>query len=183
MELGAIGEGLAVYTIVEVLVVPAAVAEIDKALVDISAAGRDEHSTGILGVLSDDIDHSVDCVVSPDRATRPADDFDPIDILENCVLNLPINPGVEWCVNASAVDKHEYISGEGTPESANADRPCIRVDAWDFKTGRQTEGLRNACRPGTPDVLLGDDVIRCRSSADSYGLFGRRGNLDLAKLF
>src|ERR1700758_4443630 len=183
MELGAVGEGLAVYTVSEVFFVSAAVAEIDKALIDISAAGRHEHSTRILGILSDDIDHSVDCVCSPDRAARPADDLDSLDILKHCVLNLPINSCVEWCVNGSAVDKHEYVSRKGTPEPAYADRPCIRVDARDFNTGRQTDGLRDTCGPGTPDVFLGDDVDRCRSSADSYGLFGRRCNLDLAKLF
>src|SRR5690349_2947696 len=183
MELGAVCEGLPVYAVIEVLVVPAAVAEIDKALIDISAAGRYEHSTGILGALSDDVDHSVDGVCSPDRATRSANDFDPVNILRHRVLNLPINSGVDWCVNGSSVDKHEYVSGEGAPESAHADRPCIRVDPCDFNTGRQTEGFRDACCSGTSDVFLGDDVNCCRGPASFDGLLGRGCDLDLAEFF
>src|SRR5438874_1282928 len=97
MKLGALVENLAVDTVIKVLVVPAPVAEIDKALIDISAAGRYEHPTRIFGVLGNDIDHSVDSICSPNRTARAADDFDPLDILEHCVLDLPINAGVKWC--------------------------------------------------------------------------------------
>src|SRR4029077_12972283 len=183
MKLGPLVEGLAVNEVIEALVVPAPVAEIDEALIDISAAGRYEHSTCIFGALGDDIDHSVDGICSPNGAARAADDFDPLDILEHGVLDLPINPGVEWCVHSSAVNKHEYVSGEGTREPAHADGPCIRVDPCDFNTGCQAEGLRYARGPGTPDVLLGDDVNRRRSSASFHGLFGRGCNLDLAEFF
>src|ERR1700680_1521948 len=183
MKLGPLVEGLALNTVIKTLVVPAPVAEVDEALIDISAAGRYEHSTRIFGVFGNDIDHSVDCVCSPDRAARAADDFDPLYILEHRVLDLPINPGVEWCVNGSAVDKHEYVSGEGTREPAHTEGPCIRVDPCNFNTGRQTEGLRYTCGPGTPDVLLRDDVNRCRSSTSFHGLFGGGCNLDLAEFF
>src|ERR1700681_1204040 len=183
MKLGPLVEGLAVNPVIKALVVPAPVAEIDKALIDISAAGRYEHSTRIFGVLGDDIDHSVDSICSPNRTARAADDFDPLDILEHCILDLPINPGVEWCVNGSAVDKHEYVSGEGTREPAHTDGPCIRVDPCNFNTRCQAEGLRYARGPGAPDVLLRDDVNRCWSAANFHGLFGRSCNLDLAEFF
>src|ERR1700730_620630 len=183
MKLGPVVEGLTVNPVIKALVVPAPVAEIDEALIDISAAGRYEHSTCIFGALGDDIDHSVDSICSPNGAARAADDFDPLDILEHGVLNLPINPGVQWCVNGSPVNKHEYVAGKGTREPAHADRPCIRVGPCDFHTGRQTEGLRDACCPGTSDVFLGDDVNCCRSSASFHGLFRRGCDFDLAELF
>ena|SRR5437879_174048 len=183
MKLGAPGESLSVDAVIKALVVPASVPQIDEALIDISAASRHEHSTRIFSVLGDDIDHSVDGICSPNRTARAADDFDPLDILKHCVLDLPINPRVQWCVHGSAVDQHEYVSGEGTPESAHTDGPCIRVDPCDLNTGCQTEGLRYACGPGTPDILLGDDVDRCWSSAGFYGLFGRGCNLNLAEFF
>src|SRR4029077_15322444 len=106
MKFGPLVEGLAVNTVIKALVVPASVAEIDEALIDISAAGRYEHSTCIFGALGDDIDHPVNSMFSQNRAARAADYFDPLDILEQGVLALPINPGVEWCVNGSAVDKY-----------------------------------------------------------------------------
>src|SRR5260370_8208936 len=168
MKLGTVGEGLAVYTVIEVMVVPATVAEIDKALIDISAAGRYEHSTRIFGVFGDDIDHSVDSVCSPNRTARATDDFDPLNILKHRVLNLPINSSEEWCVNGSAVDKHEYISGEGTREPAHADGPCIGVDPCNFNTGRQTEGLRDTCGPGPPAAFLRTDLNPCRRSASFH---------------
>src|SRR4029077_15232245 len=183
MKLGPLVEGLTVNTVIKALVVPAPVAEIDEALIDISAAGRYEHSACIFGVVVDVMDHSVDRSCSPKGGARAGDDFDPLDILEHGVLNLPINPSVQWRVNGSAVNKHEYVAGKGTREPAHADRPCIRVDPCDFHTWRQTEGLRDARCPGTSDVFLGDDVNCCRSSASLHGLFRRGCDFDLAELF
>src|SRR5437660_8947988 len=181
MKLGSPGRGLSVDTVTKALVVSAPKTEIDEALIDISAAGRGEHSTGVLGVFRDDINHSVDGICSPNRTARAADDFDPLDIVEHCVLDLPINSGEQWCVNGSAVDKHEYRSGESAPESAYTQGPCIRVDPCDFNTGCQAEGFGDAPGAGTADVLLGDDVNRSRSSAGFHRLLGRGCDLDLAE--
>ncbi len=58
----------------------------------------------IFGILRDDIDHSVDRICPPDGTARSPDDFDPLDILEQGVLDLPKNTGKERRVYASAVD-------------------------------------------------------------------------------
>src|SRR5258708_15064213 len=139
MELGAPGEGLPVHTVIEAFPPPGTVPKIDKALVDISTAGRCEHSLGIFGVLRNDIDHTVDSICSPNGAPRASNDFNLFDILKQRVLDLPINAGEERRVDGSAVDQHEYRSGERTPESAHTERPCIRVHPGDFNTRRQTE--------------------------------------------
>src|SRR5712692_5904788 len=101
MKLGAPGEALTVHTVVEVLAVPGSVPETEGALVDVSAAAGHERSVGVFGVLGDDVDHSVDSVRSPDGATGTADHFDPVDVLEQCVLDIPPDTGKEWRVDAS----------------------------------------------------------------------------------
>src|SRR5712692_6963010 len=111
VELWASGESLPVDTVIEALAVPGSISEIDEALIDISAARGYERSMGVVGVLGDDIDHGVDGICSPDGAARASDDFDPFDILEQCVLDLPINAGEERSVNAPSIDKHQYRSG------------------------------------------------------------------------
>src|SRR5712692_8548463 len=105
------GESLPVDTVIEALAVPGSISEIDEALIDISAARGYERSMGVFGVLGDDIDHGVDGICSPDGAAWAPDDFDPFDILEQCVLDLPINAGEERSVNAPSIDKHQYRSG------------------------------------------------------------------------
>src|SRR6266852_2026336 len=91
MKLRAPGESLPVYTVAKTFAVASAVAEIDKALIDISSAGGYECSMGLLSPFGDDIDHRVDGIRSPDRTAGASDDFDPFDILKQCVLDLPIN--------------------------------------------------------------------------------------------
>src|SRR6267378_1751455 len=121
MELGTSREGLPVDAVIEAFPPPGTVPEIDKALVDISTAGRCEHSLGIFGVLRNDIDHTVDSIGSPNGSARASNDFDPFDIFKQCVLDLPINASEERGVHGSAVDQHEYRSGESTPESAHTE--------------------------------------------------------------
>src|SRR5207245_1603065 len=82
MKLGTAGEALTVDSVVEVLAFPSSKAKADEALIDIAAAGGYKHSMGVLGTLSDDIDDPIYGIRSPNRASRPADDFDPLDIFE-----------------------------------------------------------------------------------------------------
>src|SRR5260370_713121 len=93
MKLRAPGEGLSIYTVVKTLAVASAVPEIGKALIEISAAGGHQRSMGLLGSFGDDIDDTVDSICSPDGAARASNDFDPFDILKQCVLDLPIDAG------------------------------------------------------------------------------------------
>src|SRR5260370_27772014 len=79
MKLRAPGEGLPVYTVVKTLAVASAVPEIDKALIEISAAGGYQRSMGLLGSFVDDVDHPVDSICSPDGTAGASNDFDPFD--------------------------------------------------------------------------------------------------------
>ncbi len=103
MKLRAPGEGLSIYTVVKTLAVASAVPEIGKALIEISAAGGHQRSMGLLGSFGDDIDDTVDSICSPDGAARASNDFDPFDILKQCVLDLPIDAGEQRRVNAPTV--------------------------------------------------------------------------------
>src|SRR5260370_3273573 len=125
MKLGAPGETLPVYTVVKTFAVAGTVAEIDKALIDISSAGGYQRSMGLLSSFGDDIDYRVDGIRSPDGTAGASDDFDPIDILKHCVLDLPINACEQRRVNAPAVRKDEHRSGECALESAHTDGPTI----------------------------------------------------------
>src|SRR5260370_41051006 len=183
MKLRASGETLSVYTVVKTLAVASTVPEIEKALINISSAGGYQRSMGLLSPFGDDIDYRVDGIRSPDGTARAADDFDPVDILKHCVLDLPINACEQRRVNAPAVDKHEHRSGECALESAHTEGPRIGVDPCDFHSGRHAEGLRDACGPGPPDILLGNDVDRCRSSSGFHRHFGCCCNLDLSEFF
>ncbi len=177
------GESLSVDTVVNVFAVPSAITEIDETLVDISAASGHEHSAGIFRAFRDDVDYTVDSICSPNGAAWSPDDFNAFDILQQCVLDLPINAGKERRVNAPAIDKHEDRAGQGAPKSANTEGPSIRVDPRYLNTRRLTESLRNACSPGPPDIVLGNNVDCGRSSAGLHGFFGGCCDLNLPEIF
>src|SRR5260370_40829878 len=104
VKLGASNEGLSVDAVIKAFIVPGSIAEMGEALVEISATGGDESSMSILGVFGNDIDNCVDGICSPDGSARASDDFDPFNILEQCVLDLPINTREQRRVNAPAVN-------------------------------------------------------------------------------
>src|SRR6185312_14047024 len=54
-----------------------------------AAAGLRVNPLRVLGALGNDVDDAVDRVRAPQRAARPADDFDAIDVLEQIVLRVP----------------------------------------------------------------------------------------------
>src|SRR6266850_1107357 len=80
VELGTSCEGFAINTVVKVRTVAASMPEIEEALL-VSAAGGDQLTVGVFRALSDNIDHAINSVRSPDRCARTADDFDPVHIL------------------------------------------------------------------------------------------------------
>src|SRR5258708_30680303 len=83
-------EPLAIDTIVEVSPVAASVAEASQSLIEAPAPDRDERAMRTPGAHGNDVDYAVNGVGSPNSASRAADDFDPFDILEQNVLDLPI---------------------------------------------------------------------------------------------
>src|ERR1700731_263957 len=111
MKLGTANEGLSVDTVIKAFIVPGSIAKMGEALVEVATAGGDESSMSIFSAFGDDIDDSVYGVCSPDGSTWAPNDFDPLNILEQCVLDLPIDTCEQRRVNAPAVDKHQYRPG------------------------------------------------------------------------
>src|SRR5260370_18184384 len=105
MKLRAPRESLPVYTVVKTLAVARTVPEIDEALIDISAAGGCQHSMGLLSPFGDDIDHRVDGIRSPDGTAGASNDFDPVDIFKQWVLDLPLTAREQSLLNAPAAVK------------------------------------------------------------------------------
>src|SRR4030088_904665 len=183
MELGTSGKAFAIYPVVKVLAVPRSIACVHRALIDVPSTSGDERSLSILGALRDDVDYSIYGVRSPDSPTWSADDFNPVDVLQQRVLNFPIHAAEEGRINASAVDQHEYRAGKAAFESAHTHRPLIGVDSRYFHSRHQSECLWNACGSGSSDIFLRDDINRRRRSSDFHRLFGNRRNLSIPELF
>src|SRR5258708_23422360 len=106
MEFGTSGEAFGVEAVVEVLAISRSITCIHRALIHASSASGYQRSRGILGALGDDVDDSIDGVRSPDRPARSADDFDPVDVLEQRVLHFPIHAGKKRRVNPTPVQQH-----------------------------------------------------------------------------
>ncbi len=59
--------------------------------VDLTGQAGGESALGIGGALGDDIDDAVDGVRSPDGAAGAADDLDAVDVVEQDVLDVPVD--------------------------------------------------------------------------------------------
>src|SRR5579872_6529592 len=93
MELRTSCESFAINAIIKVRTVSASMPEIEEALL-VSTAGGDELTVGVFRALGNNIDHAINGVRSPDRCARTSDDFYPVYILHQRVLNFPINAGI-----------------------------------------------------------------------------------------
>src|ERR1035438_8837823 len=116
-------DAFSIDPIIEAAVVPAALPEIQKTLIHRAAPGRDKSPSGVFGVFGDDIDHAVDGVRAPDGAARSANDFDPVDVLDQRVLHFPVDTVKKRIVDAAAIDQHQKVPREAALESPNTDGP------------------------------------------------------------
>src|SRR5947208_15146647 len=68
-----------------------------------AAAEIDEPALGVLRVFRADVDHAVDRVCAPERRTRPADNFELLDVRHEGALHIPENAGEERRVETATV--------------------------------------------------------------------------------
>src|ERR1700756_372682 len=163
MELRATSESFPINTIIKGLPISGSIPKIQEALIEISTSRRCEYPMSVSGILGDDVNHGVDSICSPDRATWPAAHLDALDILQKCVLNLPPDSSEERRVDTSSVDKHQHRPREGASKSADPNRPCVRVDSRDFNPRCQAKDFWDARCTGAPNIFLGNNVD-CRRS-------------------
>ena len=173
----------AINAITEAVAIAAPIAEIEKALLFVSAAGRRQESPGVFGVLGDDIDYTVHRVRTPNGAARSADHLNAVDIVHVGVLNVPVGAGEKWRVNRAAVNQDQNGTRQIGPEAANADRPIVAVDARYLHARRQPQRFRNAGCARTPDVFTCDDVDGGRGLRNLGRFLGRRRHFNLGELF
>ena len=176
-------EALAVDAIRKVSAVAAPVAEIEEALLFVSAARRYQHPLGQSGVLGDDVDHTVHRIRPPDRAARPPNDFDPVDVVHQRILNFPVRAVEQRREYRAPVDQHQHRTRQPASEPANSNRPLVGVDSRHLHARRQPQRLRYAGRPRSPDVLAGDHVDRGSGLKGLHRLFGGCRDFDLREFF
>src|ERR1700716_1139574 len=136
MKLGTSGEAFAVDPVVEVRSIPRSIARFPSALIDVPGSRGYERSFRLPGVLGNDVDDSVDGVRSPDCPARSANNFNPVDVFEQRVLNFPVDTGEKWRVHAAAGDRYDP-----RPEKA-ASKPAHATD-------HLLESMRDTSTPGT----------------------------------
>jgi len=63
----------------------------------------------------------------------PRDDLDAVDVVEQDVLDVPVDALEELVVGAAAVDEEQDVFGEGAVEAADAYRPDVAFELGDIE--------------------------------------------------
>lgn len=113
---------------------------------------------GLVGRVGDDIDDAIDGIGTPQGATRPADDLDAVDVVEEQILILPEDAGEEGIVHDAAVDEDQQLVGETVVEAACGDAPLAGVDVPGVDADGQAQGFGQARNPGAADLLAGEEI-------------------------
>ncbi len=62
----------------------------------------------VFRVLGDDVDYTIYSIRSPDCAAGAANDFDPIYVFKQHILEFPIDAGKKRRIDVSAIDQDKY---------------------------------------------------------------------------
>src|SRR5688500_4540688 len=88
-------------------------------------------------MLRDDIDDAVDGIRTPQRCAGSTDDLYAFDVLEERVLYVPLDAGVERGIQRAPIHQHQQLVRMPIVEAPDADRPFSRrlsrhQGAWDL---------------------------------------------------
>src|SRR5438270_12921031 len=158
-----------VSAIVKVISVCSSISNTAFVLSDISAARGCVGTVCVLCVFSDNVDHAIDGVRSPNRAARPTNYFDPLHIFQHHVLNVPIDTGKKRSVNAPAINQHQHRPGECASKATDTDRPGIGINARHLNPGYKPQDFRNAGGSGTSNLFLSENVNCGGGLPDLFG--------------
>ena len=159
-----------------------AIPRADEAAVLVAAARGGQRALRGSRRLRDDVDDAVHGIGAPQRATRAANHFNPLHVLEQHVLRLPIGAGEQRRIDGAPVDQHQHRAREAIGEAAHADRPGAAVDAGHLHPGRQPQRLRNRHGSRTADVVLRDDVDGRGDAANRLGPAVHRRHVELEQV-
>src|SRR2546430_17013579 len=106
MEFGLTKESLRVHTIIKART-GTTISDLSNCPVECPGSDRSKRAVSIRRAFRHNVDDAINGVRSPDRATRAADHFDPIDIFKNEILHVPKHAGEERRVNNSSVNQDQ----------------------------------------------------------------------------
>src|ERR1043166_235930 len=88
-----------------------------------AAATLDVDTLRFPGALGDDVDNSINGICAPLCSPWPANHLDTINVLQQSILHVPKNSGVERRIDCPSIYHDEQFVRNGRIESAGADRP------------------------------------------------------------
>ena len=148
-----------------------------------AAAPHDQKPLCVFRIPRGDVDDAVDRIGPPLCGPWPADDFNPVDVLQECVLHIPKYSRIQRRIDRASVNHHQHFVCCRVVESACADGPLARINLGHLQVRGQTQRFRNTCDAKATNVLLRYDLNgRCRFG-QFFRTLGYRGHLDVHELF
>ena len=154
------GKALAIRPKVSRRTQGAAVARVPEATQFHAAAARDEESLRVLAIPADDVDDAVHGVGSPQRRTRPANHFNPVNVLQHRVLHVPKHTREQRRINAPPILQDQQLVGKNVIEAARRNRPGVGIDLSDVQPRHHSQQVGNICRSGSTNIFLSNNKNR-----------------------
>jgi hypothetical protein len=145
---------VSVDAIVSVVAHLATVTRAAQRLMHIAATAIEETALRLPGALAQDVDHAIHRVRAPDRRARTADHFDAIHVINEDLLDIPIDSGEQRRINRASVNHHQQLVGELGIEAARGHRPVAGINRRHLHSGDQPQRVGDRGNAGTQDIVI-----------------------------
>jgi hypothetical protein len=137
----------------------------------------------LLGALGDHVDHAVHGIGAPQRRARPADHLDAVEVFQDQILDVPVDPTEELVVDDAPVDQDLQLVGEQAVEAPCADAPLAAVHAAHVHARHHAQHLGEAAQAAAAHLVAADHVDRSRGLEPAAGRAGHGRHRKLDELF
>src|SRR5579885_2092672 len=83
----------------------------------------DSYTLAAVRRFRDHVDHSINGVGAPECTPWTTNHFNPVDIFQGNVLQVPENTAKRWTVNAASINQHQHLAIVDPGEAARTDLP------------------------------------------------------------
>ena len=148
-----------------------------------SCAGFHPQSGRGRSFLGEDADYAIHGVGAPNCSARAAAHFDPVDVIEWHILQIPKDAVESGREDNAPINQDQQLVAVLSIEPTRADCPGVVVDLRHIQTRHHPQQVWDVARTGAGNVVLRDNKNGGSHIREFLFLFPGRGDLDVHEVF